>query len=49
MENSTDKKKLKEIPVKLDDLLPRDNVKGGKGKVIFGSTRSADQTRRRRG
>ena len=30
----------KSVNIKLDDLLPRNNVKGGKGKTVFGANNS---------
>ena len=30
----------KSVNIKLDDLLPRNNVKGGKGKTVFGAKNS---------
>ena len=30
----------KSVNIKLDDLLPRNNIKGGKGKTVFGASNS---------
>ena len=30
----------KSVNIKLDDLLPQNNVKGGKGKTVFGAKKS---------
>ena len=34
-------------PIKLVDLLPRENVKGGKGKTVFGALRDLDRKQNR--
>ena len=46
-EPKSDAKKSSE-PIRLNDLLPRQNVKGGKGKpaTIFGSLNGRDRNRR---
>ena len=44
------KKKIevkKDNPIKLHDLIPRENVKGGKTKTVFGVMRDFDRKRPR--
>ena len=47
MEKSDKKKdKLKGNPIKLNDLIPRDNVSGGKSKKIFGAIDRVERKKR---
>lgn len=39
-------KNPKGIPIKLNDLLPRDNVTGGKSKNVFGAINKTENKRR---
>ena len=45
MEKLKDKKNntKKNNPVKLEDLIPQDNVSGGKTKTVFGIIRNTDR------
>ena len=45
-ENKQNKNK-KSNPIKLDDLIPRENVTGGRSKTVFGIIRDSKKKERR--